>query len=171
MTRRPVCVDLDGTLIAGDLLWDSLVTLFRERPLTALTVAASVVHGRAHLKQRVAEHVALDPATLVYRADLLGELRTLKAQGVPLVLATASHETYARALSDHLQLFGDVVASDGRRNLSGRHKASCLVERFGVHGFDYIGNDWSDVPVWRAAAGATIVRIGTALFGPRSKHE
>lgn len=153
----PVCVDLDGTLISGDLLWESLVALFRRSPLTALQVLFSVVKGRAYFKQRVAQEIAIDPSALPYRAELLDELRELHRKGVPVVLATASDISYANAISDHLQIFDDVIASDGQRNLSGRQKAESLVERYGEGGFDYVGNDWSDVPVWRAAAGATIV--------------
>ena len=153
----PVCIDLDGTLITGDLMWESFVALFKRDPFKALVVALSVVKGRAYFKRKVAEHVALEPADLAYRRELLDELATLNRQGVPLLLATASHETYARAVSTHLGIFQDVVASDGRRNVSGREKAAALVERFGEGGFDYIGNDWADVPVWRVAATPTVV--------------
>ena len=156
-TSVPVCVDLDGTLIVGDLLWESFVTLFRRHPLQAMMVAFSVVRGRAHFKRMVAERVAVEPADLSYRQDLLEELKELNRQGVPLLLATATHETYAWAVSTHLGIFQDVVASDGHRNVTGTAKAAALVERFGERGFDYIGNDWSDVPVWRMAATATIV--------------
>ena len=152
VTMLPVCVDLDGTLIVGDLLWESFVALFRRHPLTALGVAFSMLKGRAHFKRRVAEHVVIEPADLPYRQDLLSELTELRDQGVPILLATASHETYARAVSTHLGIFHDVIASDGRRNLTGRHKAAALVARFGEGGFHYIGNDWSDIPIWRAAA-------------------
>ena len=157
VTAAPVCVDLDGTLIAGDILWESFVALFQRSPLAALQVSFSLAKGRAHFKKRVAEYVPIDPAALPYRTDLLEELKELNQQGVPLVLATATHETYAWAIADHLKIFQQVIASDGRRNLSGHQKAASLVERFGERGFDYIGNGWSDVPVWRAAAGVTVV--------------
>jgi 4-hydroxybenzoate polyprenyltransferase len=157
LAAGPVCVDLDGTLIVGDLLWESFVALCRRSPLTAIQVLFSLVKGRAHFKQRVAQEVAIDPATLSYRMELLDELKELHRNGVPLVLATASDRSYAQAISDHLLIFGDVMASDGRQNLSGRQKAASLVEKYGERGFDYVGNDWSDVPVWRASAGATVV--------------
>ena len=159
----PVCVDLDGTLVAGDLLWEQFVTLFRQRPLTALRVACAVVRGRAYFKQAVAEHASIDPATLPYHPQLLEELRALNREGVSLVIATASDERYARGIARHLGIFQDVVASDGRRNVSGSRKAAALVERFGERGFHYIGNDWCDVPVWRAAAGATVVAAPARL--------
>jgi 4-hydroxybenzoate polyprenyltransferase len=159
----PVCIDLDGTLITGDLMWESFIALFKRDPLKALMVAMSVFRGRAHFKWKIAEHMAIEPAELVYRREVLDELENLNREGVPLLLATASHETYARAVSAHLGIFQDVVASDGRRNVSGREKAAALVARFGEKGFDYIGNDWADVPVWRVAATPTVVAGSPSL--------
>ncbi len=160
---RPVCVDLDGTLIAGDVLWESFATLMRQRPLTALFVILSLMKGRAFFKQRVAENVTVDPANLSYRQELLDELRELKRQGIPLVLATAGDRRPAQAIADHLQIFSEVIASDGRSNLKGHRKADALVERFGEGGFDYVGNDWADLPIWRVAAVATIVAAPSRL--------
>jgi len=153
----PVCVDLDGTLVAGDLLWEGFVSLFREHPVTALSLALGIVKGRAHFKRQVAGHVALDPADLPYRPEVLEELQSLRRRGVPLVLATSADRTYADAVAGHLGLFDEVIASDGHHNLSGRSKAAALARRFGARGFKYMGNDWVDLPVWRAASGATIV--------------
>jgi phosphoserine phosphatase len=155
--RAPICVDLDGTLIDGDVLVDGFMALVLRRPFTAVSTLFSLVRGRAHFKRCVAEQAPLDPAALPYRIDLLDELRELHRRGVPIVLATAAHETCAQAIAAHLKIFQDVVASDGRRNLSGDQKAAALVSRFGERGFDYIGNGWSDMPIWRVAAGTTIV--------------
>src|SRR5947209_3877915 len=154
---RTVCVDLDGTLICGDLLWESFVTLLKARPFAALAVLLSVWKGRAHFKRRVAERVRIDPAALPYRQDLLAHLERLHREGATLVLATASDEIYAQAVAAHLGIFADVVASNGRVNLRGSRKAASLVARYAHPGFHYIGNDWSDVSVWRAASEATAV--------------
>lgn len=172
MTAVPVCVDLDGTLIVGDLLWESFVGLFRKHPWAALKLGFGVLKGPAHFKRCVAEQAPIDAATLPYRTELVEELRELNRRGVPLVLATASHESYAQAVSDHLQIFQSVIASDGSRNVKGRQKMASLVSHFGEHGFDYIGNDWSDMPVWRSAAQATAVaappRLVKQLISERS---
>ena len=55
-------------------------------------------------------------------------------------------------MAEHLNLFDDVISSDGQSNLKGRAKAQALIERFGEKGFDYIGDDRSDLPVWEAAS-------------------
>jgi 4-hydroxybenzoate polyprenyltransferase len=171
MVNGPVCVDLDGTLIVGDLMWESFVGLFRRRPWTALSVAVSVVRGRANFKRRVAENVEIDAATLAYRRELLEELQALHRQGIPLLLVTAAHDSYAKAVSSYLGIFQDVIASDGRRNVRGADKAALLVQRFGERGFDYIGNDWCDLPVWRKAARPTVVAGPPALVRQLTREQ
>lgn len=159
----PVCVDLDGTLVAGDLLWESFVILVRQRPWTAMVMLFSLFGGRARFKQRVASLVPVDGAALAYRPEVLRHLYELRRTGAPLVLVTASDQRYARAVAGHLELFDDILASDGRTNLRGQSKAASLVARYGRGAFEYIGNDWSDLHVWRAAAGATVVAASPSL--------
>src|SRR6185312_13929181 len=68
--------------------------------------------------------------------------------------------------ADHLSIFDEVIASDGRNNLGGAAKAAALVERFGSKGFIYAGNASTDVAVWREAAASVVVaaprRVGAA---------
>jgi 4-hydroxybenzoate polyprenyltransferase len=158
-----VCVDLDGTLIVGDLLWEAFAKLIREAPFRALLTLVALLRGRAYFKQRVAEQVTLDPSTLTYRTELLNLLTKISREGAHLVLVTASDRAYATAVADHVKIFRDVISSDGSTNLKGRQKAQQLVERFGEGRFHYVANDWADVPVWQVAAGATAVAPSPSL--------
>jgi 4-hydroxybenzoate polyprenyltransferase/phosphoserine phosphatase len=166
-----VCVDLDGTLIRGDLMLESFIVLMKRRPLRALSVLFALLKGRAHLKRRIAREVAIDPAALPYREGLLQHLRQEWQRGVRLVLATGSDITHARAIADHLGIFSEVIATDGGTNMTGSCKAVALTDRFGERGFHYIGNDWPDVPVWRAAAGATVVGASQKLARHVAKQQ
>jgi len=74
-----------------------------------------------------------------------------------LVLATAADESVAHAVAAHLGFFTHVVASDGRENLSGARKAARLQAMFGARQFEYLGNDWTDVPVWNTTDEAIMV--------------
>ena len=162
--RSTVCVDLDGTLVAADLMWESWLLLLKRAPLTALMAPLWLVRGRAYFKRQIATHAMPDPGTLPYREEVLAFLRSSGSQGRNLVLATAADEIHARAVATHLGIFSDVLASDGHQNLSGRFKASRLTERFGASHFDYLGNDWVDVPSWRAAGRAIVVAAPARLL-------
>ena len=158
-----VCVDLDGTLIAADLFWESLLRLVMSAPAVLLRLPFWALKGRAYLKRQVAARIAIDATSLPYRDEVLAYLRESSARGSMLVLATGSDEIYARAVHQHLGIFVDVVASDGAVNMSGRRKARALSARFGSGGFHYIGNDWADVHVWSAGGSATIVAAPARL--------
>ncbi|UCF94399.1 MAG: UbiA family prenyltransferase, partial [Desulfobacterales bacterium] len=74
-----------------------------------------------------------------------------------LILATATNRRAARQVADYLQFFDLVLASDDTTNLSAARKRDRLVAEFGEHGFDYAGNDRSDLVVWSAARKAIVV--------------
>ena len=153
---RPLCVDLDGTLIAGDTLVESLLAFSREDPLAAWRALAWLARGRAHLKRRLAERASLDVAALPYRPEVLDYLRSQRDEGRELVLATASDRSIAEEVAGHLGLFDVVIASDGERNLKGSAKRHALESRFGPGGYDYLGDSRADLPVWEGAASASL---------------
>jgi len=163
----PLCVDLDGTLIKTDVLWESLVKLLRQNPLHWLAVPFWLLKGRAHLKAQLATRVALDAAALPYNEALLSFLRTEKQRGRRLVLVTAADLRLAQSVADHVRLFDEVLASDGRINLRGKQKGATLAQRFGKGAFDYAGNSAVDLPVWEQARQALVVN-GTSRLAQRA---
>src|SRR4051812_36106881 len=82
----PLCVDLDGTLIRTDTLWEMVIALMKERPWKGLLLPLwLLLHGRAGLKKRLAEAVRLDWAALPYTTELVAYLREAHAAGRKLV--------------------------------------------------------------------------------------
>ena len=136
----PLCVDLDGTLLNTDMLWESLKAVTRQRPWCALWFPVWLLQGRAHLKRQVAARAEVNIAALPFHRGFLEFLKSEKARGRKLILATASDQAIADQLAARFGLFDEVLASNGQRNLRGEAKAALLVERFGLRGFDYAGN-------------------------------
>jgi 4-hydroxybenzoate polyprenyltransferase len=161
--RRPLCVDLDGTLLATDSLHELALALARERPLDLLRLPLWLAGGRAALKARLGERVRLDPALLPYRPEVLAALRAARAEGRRCVLVTAADAGLAGSIAAHVGVFDEVLASDGRDNLKGRRKAERLVERFGAGGFEYVGDAAADLPVFEAAGSASLAGAGQRL--------
>jgi 4-hydroxybenzoate polyprenyltransferase/phosphoserine phosphatase len=154
----PLAVDLDGTLIAGDLLWESLFALIKQRPLAVFLIVIWLLRGgRARLKSEIAARVSIDPSLLAYRSDVLAWLREERAKGRNIILATASHQKYGNAIAAHLGLFDGVIASSGAVNLKSAAKRDALVQRFGEAGFDYVGNSRDDIAVFEAARAGIVV--------------
>jgi 4-hydroxybenzoate polyprenyltransferase len=150
-------VDMDGTLLATDALWESMLILLKKKPIMVLCFPMWLLKGKAFFKRQVAHQVELNPALLPYRNEVLSFLRVEKQSGKELVLTSASDEHIVKRVADHLGLFSAVLASDGITNLSGTNKLRALERYAGVNGFDYIGNSRHDLPLWRVAKQAILV--------------
>ncbi|MBT2187925.1 UbiA family prenyltransferase [Sphingobium sp. H33] len=146
----PLCVDLDGTLARTDLLHEAAVRYIKQSPFALFHLLIWLLHGKAYLKQRLAERVVLRGDLLPYRADLVEFLRDERARGREIHLVTASPQAWADMVAAHLGLF-DGATGSGTENYKGRRKASLLVERHGEGGYDYIGDHAADFPIWLTA--------------------
>lgn len=159
----PLVVDLDGSLIAGDMLHESANQFIARSPLGVLRLLGWAANGKAALKARLAETYRDTPDTLHYNLALLDWLRAERQAGRRLILATASDRRLADSVAAHLGIFDEVLASDGSVNLKAERKRDLLVSRFGARGYDYVGNDYADLPVWAQARRAHIVGGARAL--------
>lgn len=146
-TARPLCVDLDGTLVKSDTLVDSLLLLIRSQPLQAAHAPLWLKGGKAAFKAQVASHVALDVRHLPWNYRVLEYLAEERANGRKVYLATGADRRVAQPIADYLGLFEEVLASDGATNHTGNRKLATLQQRFPDQGFDYIGNSRADGPV------------------------
>jgi len=137
--------------------------LLRRAPLKALALPGWLARGKAYLKQNVASMTEIDPAGLAYNRPVLQLVVDARAKGRTVCLVTAAAERNAMAVASFLGVFDNVFASTSTTNLSGRQKASLLVERFGRRGFDYVGNSFDDLPVWRVSRACFVVRPSPRL--------
>jgi 4-hydroxybenzoate polyprenyltransferase len=165
----PLCVDLDGTLVASDTLFESLLAVARTQPLALLKLPLWLRRGKAAVKHELAARALPAIELLPYRQALLTHLAAERARGRRLVLATGADARIAEAVAEHTHLFDEVLASDGRINLSGARKAAALATAF--EHFDYIGDSTADRPVWRRARQALVVgspRLARDVAGARA---
>ena len=162
----PLVVDLDGTLLRGDLLHECAADAMRHRPGAALRRVLAA-RSRPALKAALAQDHQIDVARLPWRTELLDYLREQRAAGRRIVLATAAHGPLAREVAAHLGLFDEVLATDGERNLKGANKAAELVARYGERGFDYAGDSRADLAVWAHARRAVVVGPKSAALEAR----
>ena len=119
--KPPLAVDLDGTLIRGDLFLESMLRFGFARPWQLPLLLVWLMRGRAHAKRRLAEQFPVTAADLPYDERILAWLGEERAQGRTIVLATASDSRAAAAVAEHLGLFDQVFASDGRVMARSRH--------------------------------------------------
>ncbi|HTP74741.1 MAG TPA: UbiA family prenyltransferase [Burkholderiaceae bacterium] len=152
----PLFVDLDGTLLRSDLLYESIVRLIRQAPGQLLRTPWWLLCGKARLKHELAQRVRLDATTLPYNDAMCAYLVRQREQGRPLVLATGSNQRQAEAVARHLGLFSAVLASNADDNLTGSRKLQAIQQHNGG-AFAYAGNARDDVPIWHHAERAVAV--------------
>ncbi len=166
----PLAVDLDGTLIATDLLWESLFLVIRKNPLWLFMLPYWLWQGKARLKCEIAERIEFDPAALPYRETLLARLREDREAGRRIVLATASPRRLAEKIAEHVGLFDHVICTDPECNMASDTKRQTLTGLFGDGGFDYAGNGHADIPVFDAARRAIVVAPDRHAAGWHALH-
>jgi 4-hydroxybenzoate polyprenyltransferase len=148
----PLFVDVDGTLIRADISLEGFVRIARSSIAALLGVLAWLVAGRAVAKTMAARRDRIDAARLPYRREVLALIAAAKADGRPVILASASHWRHIRRIADHLDLPGPVIATRGRDNLKSHAKLAAIRARIGPDApFDYVGDSRADSCLWREA--------------------
>jgi 4-hydroxybenzoate polyprenyltransferase/phosphoserine phosphatase len=161
---RLLYVDMDGTLLATDVLWELFVLLLKTRPALLLRTPFWLIKGRAFLKRQLATHLTVNPALLPYHESVITFLAHEHLGGRNIILATASDRLVAERVARHLGIFSTVLGSDGAVNLRGREKLSAILRHANGAAFDYIGDSPTDLPIWRHASRAILVRPSRRLL-------
>jgi 4-hydroxybenzoate polyprenyltransferase len=158
-----LAVDLDGTLLRSDMLFESFWAAVRQDWRNPILPILGFGGGRAGLKRYLAKVADIDCANLPYNAAVIAYIESWRAAGGRTALITASDQAVADRIASHLGLFDEVHGSDGQINLKGEKKAAFLKERFGETGFAYIGDASADLPVWHGARKVITVDAGRGL--------
>lgn len=166
----PLAVDLDGTLVSSDTLWETVLLLFKTNPLFLFLLPFWLLQGKAAFKWNVAQRTTLDASRLPYRKEFLSFLLAEHASGRRLLLVTAAAEPVAKKIADELGIFSAVHASTAQVNLSAERKASLLKSYYGDKAFDYAGNSRDDIAVFAAAREAIVVAPDSAASRYQKLH-
>ena len=154
-------VDLDGTILRSDMLLETFWSAFGHDWKTPMRSGAALLKGKAALKLYLAESSNVDVTHLPYDEEVLAYVQRWRENGGQAVLVTATDQSLANAISDHLGLFDGAFGSDGETNLKAANKAAFLEKDFGS--FAYIGDAHADIPVWRSAEKAITVNASAGL--------
>jgi 4-hydroxybenzoate polyprenyltransferase len=165
----PLCIDLNFTLTLVDSTHESILRLCATAPFDIVSMPRWLGQGKSKFKREVAARGLIEFARLPFRADLIEWLTAERASGRRLVLVSSADQSIAQGVADHLNLFHEVIASNGIENLSGENKRIALVSRFGEQGFDYVGNGVKDESVWRSARHGIVV--GGAAAAARTAQD
>ncbi len=145
-------------------MWETLLCLLASRPWLVFALILAIPRGRAGFKAWLARHQGIDPGSLIYNDDVLALAHQARADGRPVLLVTGADQSIADSVAGHFDFFSEAWGSDGHTNLTRNHKTAALIARFGVGGYDYIGDSTADLPVWHAAQQAILVAPSATLL-------
>lgn len=166
--ESPLFVDLDGTIINTDLLLEVSLKFLKQNPLNIFLLICWLIKGKAHLKQRLAEQVDINAATLPYNLEFLGFIKEQHERGRKLYLATASHQKYADAIAEYLGIFEGVLATSATFNMKGKNKLKHCLEV--SQKFAYAGNETFDFCLFEKADESFLVNPTAAALRLSKKH-
>jgi 4-hydroxybenzoate polyprenyltransferase/phosphoserine phosphatase len=162
-TQSVLFVDLDGTLVRTDLLYETLMCAIKRNPWIVFLLPVWLLRGRAYLKRRLAEAGPVRVDLLPYDPEVLDRIAAARAGTRRVVLATATDALIAERVAAHLGIFDGVIASDGTTNLKSRRKLSAI-RAWSDAPFDYVGDSAADVPIWLASSRAIAVRTHARIL-------
>jgi 4-hydroxybenzoate polyprenyltransferase len=139
--------DLDGTLIATDLLHEAIVHLIFKKPITFFKILIISKGSIVAFKNMISEVWTPDAKYLPYRKEVIDHLKQHIHDGGQVVLATASHYKWALIVASELKIFSDIIATDKYTNLKGKAKLSAIQDFAMGKTFSYIGDSLADVPI------------------------
>lgn len=156
----PLAVDLDGTLLLTDTLFEAIAVNLRTRPLWTLFQMMMLPFALAATKRRIQAAATLDLVQLPVNQDVLAYCREASAEGRPVWLASAADQSVVDGIAARFPgVFSGALGSDGRTNNKSGAKARALQKLF-PNGFEYIGDSPADHKVWAVAKAASVVGGG-----------
>ena len=160
--EKLLVVDLDGTLINTDLLYEGVIMLFRKNPAYIFISLIWLLKGKVYFKNEPSKKVFLRYELLPYNKKQITFLQAESAKNRKLVLATASHKSHADKIAKIYPMFTAVHATENI-NLKGKNKLKVLVDGYGESNFDYIGNSHDDLEIFASARYSYLVNPSRSL--------
>lgn len=160
---KPLVVDLDGSLIKTDLLFESFVKAFYSKPWIIFVIPFWLMAGKSRLKKELYLLADLNTEYLPWNDDLIKYLAVQSNAGREIILCTGSWYELAKKVADQFSFFSAAYGTDDHINLTGSAKASFLKELYGEKQFSYVGNETRDLDVWRISESAVVVGTSDSL--------
>lgn len=155
--NRPLVLDVDGTFLKTDMLFECFWAGLGRDPIATLKTVAQNFRQPAVLKSKLAEIAEIRTDLLPVNEDVKALAETAKADGRDVVLASASDISQVSRLAADHGLSDRVFASTPEKNLKGAAKAEALNDAYGQGGYDYAGNEPTDMPIWTDSAMPVVV--------------
>jgi len=163
-TQPLLVVDLDGTLVLTDTLWESIVLLVKYHPKYLVLLPFWLFRGKVFFKRKIADIITPKPECLPYNEQLITYIKEQRRRNRTIILLSASDNRIVQKVSDYLGIFDEAIGTEETQNLRGRNKVTLLRQKYPDRQFEYAGNGNEDIPVWKDSWKALIVSNNKRLL-------
>lgn len=163
---RILCVDLDGTFIKTDMLYESFFYSFFRNPfILVLSVFWLITGGKVKLKEKLANSFFFTARNIPVNDSVRTLIARKRALGYKVFLVSATYKTIvSNFFNSYQELFDGYFGTDDV-NLSSQRKVKFLNETFGKGNYEYVGNSKDDIAVWNNCSYAYCVTNNKYILG------
>lgn len=145
-------VDLDKSLIRSDYLFESFINYFSKNifaPIIAIYFL--IFRGKVGLKKFLHEKSKVSEKNLPYNKSVIAYIKNWKAKYDGRVyLISASDSRFVEKVANYLEFF-DGSYGTNKINLKSRNKLDKINSISKEAGFEYIGDSFDDLIIWKDA--------------------
>ena len=145
-----LCVDLDRTLLVGDSTWLVLLKILQSSGSRSIFLKLPTL-GWKQFKVQAVDAINLDEIKWNIDHNVMGLISKRKNEGFRVHLVTGSGSAISSFIFRRYPCFDSHHHSTKNLKLKGKAKAIYLSEVFGERNFEYVGDSFKDVHVWRVS--------------------
>ena len=143
-------VDLDGTLIKEDLSNLAFSHSLKNNPLkTVFYLLVYLFKGKPYLKDKISRNFKIPFEKLTYNKAAFDFIREVKNRHRTVYLISGSHQILVDQMAKYLNIFFESFGTKDNFNMVGNNKVRFINENLKIHDFDYLGNSYKDLPIWK----------------------
>ena len=148
--NRILFVDLDGTLIKEDLSNMALIYSLKKYPFkTLFYLLVFLFKGKPYLKYKISKNFDIPFQSLTFNKAAFNFIREEKNRHRVAYLISGSHQILVNQMGKYLNIFFDSFGTKDDFNMVGNNKVKFIKENLKIHDFDYLGNSYKDLPIWK----------------------
>ena len=151
---KPLIVDYDGTYIKVDSLVESFFILLLTKPFKAILLL-KYIKNIPKFKRYVLE-TNKSGDLIPKNIEVLEFLKVEKKIERSIHLVSGSNESFIKESLDEDSIFDSIHGTSENINLVGKKKLGFIKSEISED-FDYIGDSFKDIPIWKASNKAYVV--------------
>ena len=143
-------VDLDGTLIKEDLSDLAFSHSLKNFPLkTLFYILIFLFKGKPYLKYKISKDFKIPFEKLTFNKAAFDFIREVKNRHRSVYLISGSHQILVDQIGKYLNIFFESFGTRDNFNMVGINKVKFIKENLKIYDFDYFGNSYKDLPIWK----------------------